>query len=332
MRAVIIDGPGEAGVLRLGEAPEPRPGPGDVLVAVAAAGLNFADVVMRLGETNMTCPYIPGVEGSGRVIELGPGVTDFEIGDRVAWAPVWGAAAVGSYAERIVVPAAQLLGVPDGVSLQLAAAVTLQGLTAHYLVTEQVPITSTTVVLVHAAAGGTGMVTVQWLKHLGATVIGTVSTDEKAVAAKAAGLDHAVVLATHGDPVAEVLRLTDGRGVDYIVDGVAGPNFRRNFAMLANRGRVTVFGRAGGLAEPFSPLELLPKAITVSGALMNHFLRSREEVLRKADNVWTGVREGWLDPRIHGVLPLADAADAHRMLESRRTIGKVVLDVGGDLA
>jgi NADPH2:quinone reductase len=223
---------------------------------------------------------------------------------------------------------AQLLPLPGEVSLELAAAITLQGLTAHYLATEQAPIATGTTALVHAAAGGTGMVTVQWLKHLGATVIGTVSTEEKAVAAKAAGLDHAIVLATHEDPVPEVLRLTAGRGVDYVVDGVAGAMFRRDLAMLAHRGRVCVFGRAGGFPEPFSPLELLEKSLTVSGGFMTNFLRSREEVLRKAEDVWGGLREGWLVPSVHAVVPLADAAEAHRMLESRSTIGKVVLSVG----
>jgi NADPH2:quinone reductase len=169
-----------------------------------------------------------------------------------------------------------------------------------------------------------------WLKHLGATVLGTVSTEDKALAATAAGLDHAIVLATSEDPVPEVLRLTDGRGVDYIVDGVAGPMFRRDLAMVAERGRICVFGRAGGLPAAFSPLELLEKSVTVAGGFMTNFLRSRDEVLRKASDVWGGVRDGWLVPRVHATVPLEEAAEAHRMLESRATIGKLVLSVGGD--
>jgi NADPH2:quinone reductase len=239
-------------------------------------------------------------------------------------------AAVGSYASLVCVPEVELLPLPEDVSFELAAGVTLQGLTAHYLATEQVAIGPATTVLVHAAAGGTGATTVQWLKHLGATVIGTVSTEDKALVAASVGVDHPIVVSTNVDPVPEVMRLTEGRGVDYIVDGVAGPMFRRNLAMIADRGRICVFGRAGGVPEPFSPLELLERSATVAGAMMTNFLRSRDEVLRKIDDVWRGVRDGWLLPRIHATLALAEAATAHRLLEARATTGKLVLNVQED--
>ena len=326
MRAMVVRAAGDPSVLGIEDVPEPTPQPGHALVRVAYAGVNFADVVMRLGETRTPLPLIPGVEGSGEVVEVGDGVAQFRAGDRVSWAPVKGAAAVGSYAELLNVSEQELLPVPDDVPLETAAAITLQGLTAHYLATEQVVIGPNSTVLVHAAAGGTGSVTVQWLKHLGATVIGTVSTEAKAVVAKEAGADH-VILYTEQDVVAGVARITNGKGVHYIVDGVTGPRFRQNFALAADRARICVFGRAGGPPEPFSPLELLEKSITVAGAIMTNFLRSREEVLRKADDVWCGVRDGWLVPRVHAVLPLEQAAAAHRQLEGRESTGKLVLHV-----
>jgi NADPH:quinone reductase len=330
MVAIVVREPGGPEVMAFERRPAPTPGPGEALVAVVAAGVNFADVVMRRGETRTPAPFIPGVEGSGVVAGVGPGVSEVHVGDRVSWAPVKAGASVGSYASRVCVPEVELLPLPDDVSFELAAAITLQGLTAHYLATEQVAVGPETTVLVHAAAGGTGAIAVQWLKHLGATVIGTVSTEAKARAAATAGVDHPIVVGADRDPVPEVLRLTGGRGVDYIVDGVAGPGFRRNLAMIGDRGRICVFGRAGGLPEPFSPLELLERSAVVAGAMMTNFLRSREEVLRKIDDVWRGVREGWLVPRVHATLPLADAAEAHRLLEGRATTGKLVLSVQED--
>jgi NADPH2:quinone reductase len=326
MLAMVVREPGGPDVLDLERLRSPVPGPGEALVAVAAAGVNFADVVMRRGETQIPRPFIPGVEGSGRVVAVGAGVTEVRPGARVSWAPVKAGAAVGSYGTRLCVPEAELLPLPDDITVEIAAAVTLQGLTAHYLVTEQVDVVPGMWVLVHAAAGGTGAITVQWLKHLGANIIGTVSTAAKAEVAAAAGVDHPIVIGDAGDDlVPTVMAVTGGHGVDYVVDGVAGPMFRKNLELIADRGRICVFGRAGGFPEPFSPLELLERSATVSGGMLTNFLRSREEVLRKIDDVWTGVREGWLVPRVHATLPLADAAEAHRLLEGRATTGKVVL-------
>ncbi|MCU1375381.1 MAG: quinone oxidoreductase, partial [Actinomycetia bacterium] len=219
MRAIVVDEPGGPEVLRLREVPDPEPGPGQVLVRVEAAGVNFADLVMRQGTTRTPFPLTPGLEGAGVVEAVGPGVDDARPGDRVAWAPVKGASTIGAYAELAVIGAGQALPVPGDLPLEVAAALPLQGLTAHYLATEQVPIGPDTTVLVHAAAGGTGRLVVQWCKHLGATVLATVSTEAKAAVATEAGADH-VIRYDELDFVAEVKRLTDGRGADYIVDGV----------------------------------------------------------------------------------------------------------------
>jgi NADPH2:quinone reductase len=327
VKAIVATEPGAPSTLHLREVEDPTPGPGQVLVEVAYAGVNFADVGMRRGDAATPFPFVPGVEGSGRVVAVGRDVDVIE-GTRVAWAPVKRSSSIGSYAELVVVGGEQILPLPDDVTLLAAAAITLQGLTAHYLVNEQHPIGPGTTVLVHAAAGGTGRAVVQWAKHLGATVFGTVSTAEKGASARAAGADH-VILYTDVDFADEVLRLTGATGVDYIVDGVGAGTFRQDLRAVAARGRICVFGRAAGPPEAISPLELVPRSITVSGGYMTNFLRTREEVERKADELWTAVRDGWLQPTLHSLRPLADAAAAHDALESRQTTGKLVLEVAG---
>ena len=315
MRAIVATEAGEPDVLELQQRDEPEAGPEHELVRVAYAGVNFADVVMRAGETGMPFPLLPGVEGAGTTVD----------GARVAWAPVKRGSSIGSYAELVAVHREQLLPLPDDISFQTAAAITLQGLTAHYLVHDIREVGPGTTVLVHAGAGGTGRTVVQWLAHLGAEVIATVGTDEKASIARAAGAAHTIVY-TQVDFVDSVRRLTDRRGVDYIVDGVVGTTFKDDLRAIADRGHIAVFGRAGGLPPLFSPLELLGKSVTVAGGMMSNFLRDRQEVLRKADDVWRGVRDGWLAP-VARVLPLAEAADAHRLLEGRQTTGKLVLEI-----
>ncbi|WP_436772789.1 quinone oxidoreductase family protein [Yinghuangia sp. YIM S09857] len=330
-QAVVATTAGGPLVLEPAERPAPPPGPDEVVVRTAYAGVNFADVLMRRGAAAHAFPFVPGVEGSGVVAAVGPGVDGLAPGDRVAWAPVREASRVGSYAEHSVVGAAQAVPVPADIPLDTAAAVLLQGLTAHYLVHDQHPVGPGVTVLVHAAAGGTGRIAVQWLKHLGATVYGTVGSPAKAaVAAEAgAGADH-VIDYRQGDFADEVLRLTAGRGVDYIVDGVGAGTFRADLKAVAVRGRICVFGQAAGAPEAFSPLELVARSVTVSGGYMTNFLRDRPEVLATADRVWEGVREGWLRPLVHAVLPLDRAAEAHRLLEDRATAGKLLLSVGGE--
>jgi NADPH2:quinone reductase len=330
MRAVQVDRPGDAGVLQLTRVPVPSARSDEVLVAVSHAGVNFADVLMRSHGSTTTCPFVPGVEGSGVVREVGEQVRDFVPGDRVAWAPVSGASSVGSYAEFAVVPPGQLLRVPEQVPLSIAAAVTLQGLTAQYLATDIRPLGPGDTVLVHAAAGGTGRLVVQWACHLGARVIGTVSSDEKAEVARAAGTHHVVRYDRHDVPAA-VADLTGGAGVDYVVDGIGGATIRTDLACVARRGTIAVFGRAAGTPEPISPLELVPKSVALVGGYMNNFLRDRTEVDAKAARLWAAVVAGWLEPLVEE-LPLEKAAVAHERLAGRRTVGKLVLEVDGTLA
>ena len=322
---------GDPSVLRFEQRPDPAPGERQVLVEVSHAGVNFADVVMRRGGARVQPPLVLGVEGAGVVREVGKGVSELRAGDRVAWTPTLLASSIGSYAELAVVGADQAVPVPDDVTLELAAATLLQGVTAHYLVHDIHPVGRGTRVLVHAAAGGTGRTVVQWLRHLGAEVLATVGTEEKAAVAREAGADH-VIRYRDVDVVDAVRDLTDGAGVAYVVDGVGGPDFRRNLKVLADGGCVCVFGQAGGVPEPFSPIELAARGLTVRGAMSSQFLRSREETVAKANEVWAGVREGWLRPLVHDVLPLGDAATAHRRLEGRETVGKLVLAVARDAA
>ncbi|MBW2363217.1 MAG: quinone oxidoreductase [Deltaproteobacteria bacterium] len=330
MRAISIEETGPASVLELREIDTPRPAPGQALVRVHAAGVNFADVVMRRGDIPSPLPLVPGVEGAGVVDALGEGVDEIAVGDRVAWAPVMGAGAVvGSYAEFEAVTAEALLPVPDAVSLETAAAITLQGLTAHYLVHDKKPIGPGSNVLIHAAAGGMGLLLCRWMKHLGARVIGTVSTEEKAAFAREAGADD-TILYRDEDFAARALELTSGAGLDYVVDGVGKTTFRKNLECMASQGHICLYGMASGPPDPLSPLELLPKAICVSGGMMTAFLRTREEVLRKGAEVFEAVREGWLMPPRVEVLPLEEAARAHGRLEGRESIGKLVLRVADE--
>lgn len=330
MRAISISETGPPSVLRVRDVADPEAGPGEALVRVVAAGVNFADVVMRKGLIPSPLPMIPGVEGAGLVEAVGDGVDDVAVGDRVAWAPVMGAGAVvGSYAELETVSADGLVPVPDDVSLETAAAVMLQGLTAHYLVHDKVTVGPGTRVLVHAAAGGMGLLLCRWLSRLGAHVMGTVSTPEKAEHARAAGARD-LILYRDEDFAARVLELTDGAGADYVIDGVGQTTFRKNLDCLAVQGHVCLYGMASGPPEPISPLELLPKAICVSGGMMTNFLRSRAEVLRKGAEVFDGVRDGWLSPPRVTSFSLEDAAAAHEQLEDRASSGKLVLQVAAE--
>jgi NADPH2:quinone reductase len=330
MQAISIEETGAPSVLCLREVETPRPGPGEVLVAVHAAGVNFADVVMRRGHIPSPLPLIPGVEGAGVVTALGEGVDEVAVGDRVAWAPVMDAGAVvGSYAEYETVAANALLPVPAAVSLETAAAVTLQGLTAHYLVHDKKTVGPGSNVLVHAAAGGMGLLLCRWLSRIGARVIGTVSTEDKATHARAAGADD-IILYQDEDFAARALELTSGVGVDYVIDGVGKTTFRKNLTCMASQGHICLYGMASGPPEPFSPLELLPKAICVSGGMMTNFLRSREEVLSKGAEIFAGVEAGWLTPPRVETFPLADAALAHERLEGRASAGKLVLEVAAE--
>ena len=331
MRAIRVAETGETGVLKPATVPVPKPGPGEALVRVAYAGVNFADVWMRRGAVGaaMPVPFTPGLEAAGVVVALGEGaavgegVAGIAVGDRVTYCII-----PGAYAEYQSVHASQLIPLPADIGFDIAAAAILQGLTAHYLVHEEYKVTPGTNVLVHAAAGGMGLLLIQWLKHLGARVIGTVSTAEKAAIAKEAGADDAIVY-TEQDFAVEAMALTGGRGVDYIIDGVGQTTFLKNLDAVRVRGTICIFGHSSGPAEPFMPFLLMPKSITLAGGMMHNFLQTREDLLRRSADVFQGLREGWLDVRIDRVFPLEQATEAHSRLENRGSVGKLLLDVGG---
>ncbi len=321
VQGIRISEHGEAQVLKLEDYELPAPGPGEALVRLHAAGLNFLDIYQRRGSMGykLPLPYTPGHEGAGVVEQVGEGVTEVKPGDRVAYT-----SSLGSYSQAAIVPAEKLVALPVELSFEQGAAFPLQGMTAHYLLHEYHKIKKGDTVLVHAAAGGMGLLLVQWAKHLGAEVFGTVSNEEKAKRAREAGADH-VILYTQTDFVEEVKRITKDRGVDFIIDGVGKDTFAKNLQAVATRGHVVIFGASSGVADPVVPNSLMAKAVTISGGSLYNFLRDREELLRRANDVLSGIKEGWLKLTIDHVLPLSEAAKAHALLEDRKTIGKVVL-------
>lgn len=321
MKAIRITANGDADVLQVQSLPDPVPGPGEALVRLKAAGINFIDIYMRSGRYSTPLPYTPGLEGAGIVEAIGEGVTEVKVGDRVAYA-----GQRGSYAEYNVINAAQLIPLPSTISFEQGAAFPLQGMTAHYLLHDFYPVGPKTDLLVHAAAGGVGLLLVQWAKHLGARVIGTVSTEGKAKFAHEAGADHVIVY-THQDFVAEVKNLTHEKGVDYIIDGVGRSTFTKNLDAARIRGHICLFGSASGPADPLAPNSLQARSLTVSGgSLMNH-ISTRSELLSRAHGVLQGIQQGWLRLRIDHVFSLDQAAEAHRLLEGRKTMGKVILKI-----
>lgn len=318
-RAIVVERTGDPDVLTARTIELPAPGDGEVLVRHQLIGVNFTDVYQRRGLDPVPVPFVPGMEASGVVEAVGPGVTGFGPGDRVAYAR-WR----GSYAEAAVVPASSLIPLPEDVSFEQAAAFPMQGITAHYLIHEFRRPEPGDVVLVHAAAGGVGLVLVQYAKHYGARVIGTVSSRAKADAARDAGA-HEVIDYTAHDFADEVLRLTDGHGADIVFDGVGRATFDGDLRAVATRGQVVVFGAASGPSQPFGPGTLIGRSRTVSGGDVADGIGTHSELLARADDVIEGIRQGWLASRISATLPLEDAAEAHRLLEDRRTIGKVLL-------
>ena len=322
MRAIKVANYGDASVLRLSDTePIPTLGEGQALVNVHAAGVNFVDIYQRQGRYAVGVPYIPGLEGAGVVESVGNRVADFRCGDRVAYT-----GHLGSYSEYVAIDTDQLIKLPRGLSFEEGAAFPLQGMTAQYLVKEYRQIKPGDVVLVHAAAGGVGRLVAQWAKHLGATGIGTVSTAEKARVATEAGADH-TILYTQQDFVAETKRLTNGHGADLIIDGVAKSTFAGDLEAAAMCGHIVVFGASSGPADPISPNTLMPRCLSVSGGTLFHFAATREGVARRSQEVLKGMKDGWLKLRIDHVIPLAEAEQAHRLLEGRQSVGKIVLKV-----
>lgn len=322
MKAIKVSSYGDADVLKLSDAePKPTPAEGQVLVKIHAAGVNFVDIYHRRGYYQQKLPFIPGLEAAGVVEAVGKKVAEFRPGDRVAYT-----GHIGSYSEYTVIDADRLVSVPKDLSFEQGAAFPLQGMTAHYLIHEFRRPKPGDTVLIHAAAGGVGLLLVQWAKHHGARVIGTVSTDEKARTAREAGADH-VILYTEQDFVSETKRLTDGLGAQLVLDGVGKSTFPGDLEAVALRGHVVIYGAASGPADPVVPNSLMTKSISVSGGSLVNFTATREELLRRSTEVLNAIKEGWLKLRIGNVLPLAEAGKAHRLLEGRRTMGKIVLKV-----
>jgi NADPH2:quinone reductase len=320
MRSVVVSEPGGPEVLELQELPDPEPGAGQVLVAVEAAGVNFIDVYQRAGKYALELPFTAGNEGAGVVRAVGEGVTDVAVGDRVAWAMVNGT----GYTSLAVVPADRVVPVPDGVTTEQAAAVMLQGMTAHYLSETTYPVQSGDDVLVHAAAGGTGLLLTQMVSRKGGRVIATVSTDDKEALARGAGA--ADVVRYDREDVAERVReLTDGRGVAVVYDGVGASTFDASLASLRPRGVLVVFGASSGQPAPVDLKLLQGGSFFLTRPTLVHYSAERAELLARSGAVFAQVADGSLDVRIGARYPLADAARAHEDLAGRRTTGKSLL-------
>ncbi|WNB84811.1 quinone oxidoreductase [Cellulomonas sp. ATA003] len=325
MRAIRATAAGGPDVLSLDDLPAPSPASGEVLVDVAAAGVNFIDTYRRSGVYPMPYPHVVGSEGAGRVVAVGDGVDDLAVGDRVAWS-----GAAGSYAEQVAVPAREAVPVPDGVDDDVAAALLLQGLTAHYLVTSTFPVEQGQDVLLHAGAGGVGLLLTQLAVPRGARVITTVGSTEKEELSRAAGASDVIRYTELGDLTAElpalVRDLTGGAGVHTVFDGVGRSTFEASLASLRPRGGLALFGAASGPVPPFDPQRLnAGGSLYLTRPSLGHYVATRAELLDRAGDLWDAVLAGRLDVRIGATFPLADAADAHRALEGRATTGKVLL-------
>jgi NADPH:quinone reductase len=318
MKAIRIHEPGGPESLVLEEVPLPEPGPGQARVRLHAIGVNFIDVYHRTGLYKVPTPFSPGSEGAGVVSAVGPDVA-LSVGERVAWAGL-----SGSYAEEAVVAADKLVPVPDGLEWEDAAAAPLQGMTAHYLATDTRRLHAGDVALVHAAAGGVGLLLVQVAKMKGARVFGTVSTPEKAELARQAGADE-TILYTQDDFLEAVKRLTGGRGVDVVYDSVGATTFDRSLDALAVRGTLALFGQSSGVVPPVDPVRLAAKGVFLTRPTIWHYTATREELLGRARDVFSWIANGLLKLRVHRTFPLAQAADAHRLLESRQSVGKLLL-------
>jgi NADPH2:quinone reductase len=323
MKRIIVDTPGGPEMMKVVEAPKPSPGAKEAVVAIAYSGVNFIDVYFRTGLYKSDAPFVIGSEASGTVESIGADVTEVAPGDRVAYTMVR-----GSYAEYAVVPAAQLVKIPDEVDFAAAAAVMLQGTTAHYLTHTTFPLKAGDACLVHAAAGGTGGLIVQMAKHRGARVFGTVSTDEKARLARELGADETIDYTTE-DFETEVKRLTNGRGVDVVYDSVGKTTFDKSLAVLRPRGMVALFGQSSGSVPPFDPAILSTRgSLFLTRPSLAHHLLDRQELLWRVGDVLRYVASGTVKVRISGTFALADAAAAHKELEGRKTTGKLLLKVG----
>ena len=320
MKAVRMHAPGGPEVLTYEDVPEPQPKAGEAIVKVDAAGLNYIDVYYRSGQYKAELPMTLGLEAGGTVTAVGPNVTEVRVGDKVAYTGV-----AGAYAQYAAVPAQRLVVLPAGVSTRQGAAAMLQGMTAHYLACSTYPLKRGDTCLVHAAAGGVGLLLCQIAKMRGARVIGTVSTEAKAKLAREAGADE-VILYTTQDFEAEVKRLTSGRGVQVVYDSVGKTTFEKGLSCLAPRGLMALYGQSSGPIGTFDPQVLNQKgSLFLTRPSLVHHVATREELLQRAGEVLGWIRDGKLRLRTEFEFPLKDAAEAHRALEGRKTTGKVLL-------
>jgi len=320
MKAIRVHAPGGPEALRLEDVPEPQPGPGEAVVRLEATGVNFIEVYQRKGQYPLQTPFTPGAEGAGTVVAVGEGVTMPRVGERVASETLSGA-----YAELAKTKVERLVRLPDGVEGPVGASIMLQGITAHYLATSTYPIQRGDRCLIHAVSGGVGLLLCQIAKRRGAWVVGTTSTPEKATFARDAGADE-VILYTEQDFVAEVRRLTGGKGVQVVYDSVGKTTFDGSLDCLVPRGMMVLFGQSSGPVPPLDPQVLNRKgSLYLTRPTIAHYAATREELTARASELFSWIEDGWLRVHIDRTLPLGEASAAHVALESRRTVGKVLL-------
>jgi len=320
MQAIQVTKVGGPEVLTLTELPVPSPKPNEAVVQIKASGVNFIDVYFREGRYPAPLPFVDGQEAAGVVTEIGSEVTDVQVGDRVAYT-----SSLGSYAEYAAVPASRLVKIPDELDFEQAAAAMLQGMTAHYLINSSYPLKQGETALIHAAAGGVGLLLVQMAKKIGARVIATAGTPEKAQLARDAGADECIIY-TEADFETETKRLTDGKGVHVVYDGVGKATFDKDLEVLRPRGYLVLFGGSSGAVPPFDLIKLSQKgSLFITRPTLGHYTITREELEWRANDVLQAIVRGDLKLRIHKVYPLAEAAQAHRDLEGRKTTGKLLL-------
>jgi NADPH2:quinone reductase len=320
MQAIQILTTGSADVLTLRDLPTPTPGPGEALIRIEASGVNFIDTYLREGRYPAKLPYTLGQEAAGIIVAVADDVSTVKAGDRVAWCLI-----PGTYAQLAVAPADRLVLIPDGITFQQAAAAILQGMTAHYLSHSAYPIQRGDEVLIHAGAGGTGLLLIQMAKSRGARVFTTVSTDEKADLARAVGADE-IILYTKEDFTAKVKDLTNGRGLPVVYDSVGKSTFDKSLEVLRPRGILVLFGGASGAVPPFDLIRLSTMgSLYITRPTLKDYIATRADLETRANDVFNGVVNGTLKLRLEYTYPLADAAHAHRDLESRKTTGKLLL-------
>lgn len=321
MKAIQVQKTGGPEVLTLVDVPVPKPKANEALVKIAASGVNFIDVYFREGRYPAALPFIDGQEAAGTVTEVGNDAKSVKPGDRVAYSNV-----IGTYAEYAAVPADRLVKVPNGITDQQAAAAMLQGMTAHYLIYTTYPLKKGETALVHAAAGGVGLLLVQMARNIGARVIGTVGSEEKAKLAREAGADE-VILYSQQDFEAETKRLTDGKGVHVVYDGVGQSTFEKGLNVLRPRGHMVLFGAASGPVAPVDPIKQLMQkgSLTLTRPSLIHYVSTREELEQRAGDIFNMIAAGKLKLRIEYVYKLEQAAEAQRALEGRKTTGKILL-------